>query len=449
MNEDKNEICFNVLLKVYRDNAYASIELDKVLKYLSKESNDDNAAYITKLFYGVIEKSTQFDYIISDIVDKQPKLPVKILIKMGLYQLKYMNVPSYAAINNIVNLTKKIGKAGVSGFINAVLRKVEKYETAFKSDTLEYLSFTYSVPMWLTKLIVNDYGYEFTKNFLNYDLPTQAHIRVNLNNISRTEFELKYPFLDEYKSKYGYYATRNMIKLMDNKDYIIQSLSSMIATKSYCEVLTLAKEQGLNQCELKNCKQFKTNNIFPTSKMDDLKLDILDLCSAPGGKAIYLKELFPNSSVFACDIHPHRVELIKKYAKFVGSDIFVQLNDAIVLNNNWINEFDLVLCDVPCSGIGVIKSKPDILLNRQENDIIDIVSLQTKIINTAANYVKKDGFLCYSTCTILKVENENMIEKFLINNKNFIKIDSLPDIKLFPQIDNCDGFYIARLKKIF
>ena len=421
MAEDKDLICYELLLKVFRDNAYASIELNSALK----RSSPEIAPYVTKLFYGVLEKSIYYDYVISKFATQKPKKPIAVIIKMGYYALENLNVPQYAVVNNMVNLCKKVGKGGASGFVNSVLRNFKQVELP-KEGSLQYLSVRYSVPEWLCKVFVDDYGYDFTQKMLSYESDNKTHIRVNTANITQEEFESKYCLHNNAeieRSKVGYYVSGKSLKGLKACDYVVQSASSIAAVYAYL---------------------YKQGNITK----------ILDLCAAPGGKSVLLKTL-TGAEVTACDIHKHRVELISQYATKASVKINAMLNDATQFRPEWENKFDLVVCDVPCSGLGVIGSKPDILYNRTRNDIDELVELQKKILLAAARYVKPGGRLCYSTCTVIHEENSGVVNDFLDNNDNFIRelIKSPYDdcekeeITLFPHINRTDGFYVAALKK--
>lgn len=421
MVEDKDLICYELLIKVFRDNAYASIELNSALKKCPPQI----APYVTKLFYGVLEKSIYYDYVISKFTASKPKKPIVIIIKMGYYALENMNIPQYAVVNNMVNLCKKVGKGGTAGFVNSVLRNFKSVDFP-QEGSLQYLSVRYSVPEWLCKAFVDDYGYEFTEKMLSYEPDNKTHIRVNFANISLEEFEKKYALSNNpeiERSKVGYYVSGKTLKSLNASDYVVQSSSSIAAVHAYL---------------------YKTHNIK----------NILDLCAAPGGKSVLIKTL-TGADVTACDVHKHRVELISQYAAAAAVQIKTVLNDATLFRPEWENKFDLVVCDVPCSGLGVIGAKPDILFNRMQGDIDELAELQRKILETAAKYVKLGGRLCYSTCTVMHKENSGVVNGFLKNHCNFERelIKSPYDdcekdeITLFPHVNHTDGFYVAVLKK--
>lgn len=425
VNNERHLICYKLLSEVFLDNAYGSIQLNAALS-LVKDAKD--RAYISNLFYGVLEKNVQLDYILRSLAQKKARPAIEIIIKMGLYQIRYMSTPIYAAINETVEFAKRLGKGGVSGFINALLRKSESFSLPQEGEIsqADYLSITFSIPKWIVVKLIDQYGYEFAKEFFSYKVDKRTHIRYNANVTNKDEFEKKLSKFEYTKSKLGYYVTHNTLKSLDRSAFTAQSLSSMIAV-----------------------------NCYVSSEICSPK--VLDLCGAPGGKSIYLKEIYPNAEVTCCDVHPHRVELIKKYASRMKSSITPALSDATAIFPEWFAAFDTVICDVPCSGIGVYKNKPDILLSKQPSDIEKIACTQRSILDNAKNYVKVGGALCYSTCTVFKEENDNNIEWFLQNNDNFV-LDKITSplvsnndgmVRIFPNTyDGADGFFVAKLRRV-
>ncbi len=415
---DRDYVCYELLMKVFRDNAYASIELNTALATVASADK----AYVTRLFYGVLERSVYYDYVLGKFAKEKPKKPIVVLIKMGYYLLENSSVPAYATVNNIVALCKKAGKGGASGFVNSALRNFGSVALPLEGTT-EYLSVRYSYPLWLCQMLCDEYGYDFTQRELAADAEKRTHIRVNTGVISLEDFTEKYRGKELDPSGVGYYVARNTVSELDAEDYVVQSAASVIAAKAYVAGLPLVE-------------------------------NILDVCAAPGGKSVLLSSL-TNAKVTACDLHPHRVDLIRKYASHCRADIQAVLQDATVFRPEWENKFDLVVCDVPCSGIGVAGSKPDILYNRAADDIEDLVTVQAKILRNASRYVRAGGRLCYSTCTVLRRENGAQIEAFLSEDKDFVRTPILSpldgkrydEIKLFRHLHHTDGFYVAALSK--
>lgn len=410
-------ICFRLLRNVLVEKGYGAISLSKQLNEIDSESDK---AYVSNLFYGTLEKNVQFDYVLSKLTQKKPKPSVGIAIKMGLYMLWYGNTPAYAATDKTVRLVKALGKEGVSGFVNAVLRNASSVTLPKVGEVgnADYLSITYSVPLWIVKELISDYGYETAEEIMKGEAEKRVHIRNNGRVI--TKEGLKKKLNGEYEStRYGFFVNYATTKNLVPSEYTVQSYASTVAVNAYVD------------------------GISPNT--------ILDLCGAPGGKSIYLEEL-TNASIICCDIHPHRVELIEKYVKRIKSGVSACLCDARRIMPEWLDRFDLVVCDVPCSGSGDFKSKPDVMFNRTQTDIAKIVESQNAILNTAKMYVKKGGYLCYSTCSIFKKENDNVISEFLRNNDDFTK-DAVGNscdgfVRLLPSIDKgADGFFVARLRR--
>jgi len=399
---------YEALKAVFIDKKYSTIALNDIL---SKSPVDSKPA-ITAIFYGVLENSLEFDWILDKLVEKKPQISIAIIIKIGLYFLRKTDTPSYASVSKTVDLAKAVGKSGASGFINAVLKKSISIKLP-EPNNIQNLSIISSFPVWILEKLQSKYDFGFAKAFVLAKPTTNTHIRVNLSHITRDEFEKKYPNIIKNRTKYGYYVCHTAQKAIDNSDYIVQSLASIKAVHNFIK--------------------------------DFIPKKILDLCASPGGKAVYLKQLFPEAEIVACDIHDHRVALIQQYASKVGTKITTLKNDATILNPNFINKFDLVICDVPCSGIGVAHKKPDILLTKKPGDISSLTAIQKSILQTASNYIVPNGRLCYSTCTVFSEENENIIDDFLESNNIFFQPQS--SLNLYPHIHGTDGFFATILER--
>ena len=389
---------------VFIDGAFCQKAVTDALKTV-KDSRQH--PFVTSAFYGILDKSIRLDKIISDLCDKKPSKEAALVDKIGLYYLGYADSPDYAAVNRAVNLSKHIN--GVfSGFINAVLKKSIGYEPKFRS-ALERFSYEHCAPEWLCKMLISDYSESRAATILDAVLPEKTHVRPITGRLSMQEFNKLKGNCEG--TEYGCYCSKSDMKRFPDDSVTVQSLSSVRAVHVY--------KRGINGGR------------------------VLDLCAAPGGKSVYLSEL-GLFDITACDIYPHKINLMKKYAAFAGAKIKTVLSDASRPNEKFVNGFDLVIADCPCSGTGTIKTKPDVLINRQPSDINDLTVLQSKILDCAAEYVKKEGVLCYSTCSVLKCENEGMRDKFLSAHKNYSFID---EEKFLPDTDKCDGFYIARFKR--
>lgn len=391
---------YNALRMVFIEGSYCAPAITRALKGFK---NVRSHPFVTSAFYGVLDNNVRLEKLISELCEKRPDKNSVVVLKIGIYYCNYADMPSYAAVNRGVELAKAVGAC--SGFINAVLKKSIGYEPKFNSE-LEKFSYTYNTPQWLCRQIIADYGEVKAAAILGAVLPQKTHIRPVNKRISMAEF--KNAVGDAEFTEYGCYVDRAAMDKLEPGTYAVQSVSSIRAVNTYA-------------------KGFSGG-------------DALDLCAAPGGKSVYLSEL-GDFNITACDIYPHKLDLMRGYAKKLGAKIEVALNDATVLNKDFINKFDIVIADCPCSGTGTLKTKPDILLNRKAEDITELADLQTKILNAAAEYVRPGGVLCYSTCSILKAENEKIVERFTATHGNYKLLDTT---KLLPDTDKCDGFYIAR-----
>lgn len=428
---------FEILLKIYNSNAYSNLTLDTYLKNSDTDVRDK--AFISALVYGVCERQLTLDYNLSKYL-KQPikKLKPEVLIAMriGAYQLLFMDkVPASAAINESVNLAKFNRASYASGLVNAVLRNVSKNGILLpKENGDNYLSVKYSCPSWLIDMWTNAYGKENTEKILQMSVgEVPVYIRVNT--------------------------------LKTDADKLISLLAEENVTAQKCDMLPnilVLKKQG----SVESLNAFK-DGLFHVqdfssqlccSLLDAKEGDsVLDVCSAPGGKAFTISEYMNNvGSVTACDIYSQRVKLINDGAERLGIDIITTaVSDATCYNENF-ELYDKVLCDVPCSGLGIIRRKPEIKYKSVE-DIDKLHNLQYSILCITARYVKNGGRLVYSTCSLNPDENTEVVTKFLNNNKDF-EITYIQDIEKFGIVENgmltvmpfkndSDGFFVAVLTR--
>jgi len=395
---EREHICYKLLLEVYSEGGYSNIVLGKGLNSVEEKDKP----YITRLFYGVLENNIQFDYVISKLTEKKPKTSVLVIIKIGLYLLRYSNAPQYASIDKTVELCKKVGKSALSGFVNAVLRKSEHINTQDICQSDLRLSVNYNYPLWIVKKLINRYGYDFANDLLKNSKINLTHIRHNSLNIDRKDLETILPWAK--KTLTGFYTDSRYTAIRPSL-YVVQSLASTIAV-NLCASLTSPK-------------------------------NVLDVCAAPGGKSVYLYEL-TKAKITSADVHSHRVELIKKYAEQVGARLNAVQNDATILKEDWMDKFDLVLCDVPCSGLGIIAKKPDIKY-KDKKEIERLPEIQLSILKNSSRYLKSGGRLLYSTCTLNPDENERITDAFLKENPNFKRAGK--PVTIFPDNGFEDGFF--------
>ncbi len=406
---------YNILSKVYSKGAF--------LKQAVQDTQIEplNRAKVIKICYGVLEKDVTLSYIITSLCEKQPKLSVRILIKIALYMIIYMEKSPYAVTDNTVELLKKLGKGGMKGFLNAVLRNFIRNGYKMPENEIDFLSVKYSYPKFLVETLISDYGKETAKKIMEYE-SVKTSVRFN-DDINGEEYLLNREYDFEKTPFYNTYFVNNfkMEEGFYNGDYTFQSIGSV----AICDGV----EKGEN---------------------------LLDVCSAPGGKTVNLSSKFTH--VTACELHEHRVQLLKSYCSRMKKENVTFLNkDMKEFYKPFENNFEAVLLDAPCSGFGVVKENPDIFLNRKKDDLNSIILEQSNLLNVASKYVKIGGYLYYSTCSILKDENVRQIAKFLKKFDNFIeektisKLNGVTEeygIQFLPHLSMGAGFYFVKLKRI-
>ncbi|MBE7087649.1 MAG: methyltransferase domain-containing protein [Clostridiales bacterium] len=406
--------CYSILNKVYSDKAFFKQALsDTVIE-------EKNRPLTVKTCYGVLERDGELSYYIKQIADKSPKLVIRTILKISMYAIKYLDKHGYAVTKNAVELTKKLGKAGMSGFVNAFLRKFIDYKFTLPKDEELRLSIKTSYPLFAVKQMVEKYGISRAEKILSaphadiclsfYDTDGKAYLESQNSEFESTPFENVYT-LKKFTRTPEY----------DDGVYTYQALGSV----AICEAVT--------PCE-----------------------SLLDCCSAPGGKAIRLSHKC--GSVTSWDIHEHRVELIESYkTRMHVTNVKASVKDAKVYDEEFKESFDAVLCDAPCSGLGVAGDNPDIKINRTEESVKELIEEQLQILTTVSKYLKKGGCLYYSTCSILPCENDGTIERFLELNKDFAveRVTSplngestLYGVQFLPDISGGNGFYLSKLKKV-
>lgn len=414
---------FQTLNEVYANRAFSSIALNRTLNNCTSKDK----ALVTKLVYGVLDNDIKLTYVIGKYVRKLPKGGALILLKMGAYCLMELSIPPYAVVNDLAELAKLSGDKYVVGFINATLKKLSLSVRDFDdypSDPIENASVRYSYPLWALKKLVKDYGRQLALSIVSYPPEQRSTVRFT-SDVDVSIINEKYgvqaqitPFGD------AFYVTGGLKN--DSDEYTTQSLSSM------CIARICADKLGFGR--------------------------FLDCCAAPGGKSVYVKQLRPDSDVTSCDVHPHRVELIKAYASRMNVRLNTCCQDMTEYRPDFSESFDVVLCDVPCSGFGVLNNRPDIKLFRDSADLPELMQLQYKILRNCANYVKKGGYLVYSTCTVFDNENGQNVRKFLkersdfeysqLNLPEFPNADGKGFYQFLPPIDGIQGFFVAVFKRV-
>ena len=451
------EAAFKALLAIERDGSYSNLELSKMLA--SDELS--NKGFIREIVYGVTENKIYLDYILDKFIKKgaaKTKLQALIILRMGVYQILFMNsVPNYAAVNESVALARRFAR-GMDGFINGVLRNfIRNMDSASEIDVkgqLEYLSIRYSCQLKLVEELVSMLGFEHAKMLLEHaGHRPPLSIRVNVAKISVKELA------DRLRAN-GFEIEGS--KLSDR--VLLVKGGALTEANEYKE--GLFSIQSEESCAIAD---------FADAKSTEL---VIDLCAAPGGKAAAMAEqmLKPSTStepltetepckksststepltktepgiadgkIIALELYEHRAALIEATARRLGlENIEVRCQNAVEQIDALVGKADLVLADVPCSGLGVIRRKPE-MKYRDEFDFDELVEIQKCILETGSSYLKPGGRLIYSTCTINPRENELMVKDFLERHEEFI---SEKEVKLSPFDNGYDGFYMNKLKKI-
>ena len=431
-----------MLMKMESSEAYSNLLLDHAFN--EAELSDRDKAFAAALFYGVLERRLTLDHVIrtnSKIAfEKLDKAAVQIL-RTGLYQLLYMpSVPESAAVNESVKMCKKLKCFSAQGFVNGMLRsfiRSGKKISYLGISPEKRLSVEYSCPEWLTEKFISEYGMDFAVRALKASVgkpPVYARV-----NVLRTTTDKVIAELSKHRIKAAPYP-------------------------GLVNCIRLEKAGDIEKCAPFRQGLFHVQDI--SSQLCCLTLrpvvneTVLDVCAAPGGKSFTLAELMGNNGkLYSMDLHDMRVGLIEDGAARLGIKIITAMQNDASKFNGALPQADRVLCDVPCSGFGVIRRKPEIKYKPPE-EFAGLPEIQYQILETSARYVKSGGTLVYSTCSMLKDENERQIARFLKDHPEF-EIDALPDtvpsalrahygengLQLLPCRDGVEGFFVARMKR--
>lgn len=424
---DKNRrIAYLTLMDVETKQSYSNLALNHHII----SGKPDAPAFVRELVYGVLENKMYLDYIIEQYV-KTPVRKMKasdlMVLRMGIYQLKFLDgVPEYAAVNESVDLAKRYCK-GREGFINGVLRsflrsgkEVELPDRA--KDEVQYLSIKYSYEPWIVELWLEQYAADFVEELLAAgNLTPDLVIRVNF--IKTTRDDLKKRIIAK-----GYKAEDGLL----------------------CKEALHVEGRGLLGGRLYNSGMFSVqdeSSILAVNMLDPQPDEtVIDVCAAPGGKTLAIAEKMRNrGTVTAWDIYKRKLAIIDKEAKRLGITIVTTRTwDATRVDSSMVEKADRVLVDAPCSGLGVVRRKPEIKYKKRSSEIDELPKKQLAILSASSKYVKPGGTLLYSTCTISPYENQQVVKDFLKRNPSFSKVEEL---QLLPNINNTDGFFICKMKK--
>jgi 16S rRNA (cytosine967-C5)-methyltransferase len=438
------ETAMDLLTAIEKNQAYSNILLNTTIE--KNELSSKDVGLLTELTYGTLQRRMALDFYLKPFLKNNNKLAnwIHHLLRLTLYQMVYLDkIPDRAAIYEAVEIAKTRGHKGIASLVNGVLRSIQRQGLpSFDevSDSTERLSLETSHPKWLVTRWVNQFGYDKTKEMceINLTAPLQT-ARVNLTRISRDEcvsileqdgFEIeKSPIIPEaIRCLKGNVASSTPFKY---GLLTIQDESSMLASYAL----------GVMENE-----------------------SVLDACAAPGGKSTHIAEKMNNTGeVWSIDLHQHKVKLINENARRLGLENIKTITmDSRSVGEKFKEEtFDRILLDAPCSGLGVMRRKPDMKYTKLEQDIERLSTIQQDLLKSVSRLLKKGGLLVYSTCTVDKEENEKTIQTFLKDNPEFEGDMTLKnrmpdaiqtlvtgfDLQIFPQDFGSDGFYIAALRK--
>ncbi|MDQ0217128.1 16S rRNA (cytosine(967)-C(5))-methyltransferase RsmB [Peribacillus cavernae] len=437
------EIALDVLESVEKNQSYSNLLLNAMIQKHQLKGSD--SGLLTEITYGTIQRKMTLDYYLQPYIKNQKKtLPwVVNLLRLSLYQMVFLDkVPDHAILFEAVEIAKKRGHKGISSMVNGVLRNIQRKGVPSLDaieDEVERLSIGTSHPLWLVERWIAQFGFEKTKQMCETNLtaPSQT-ARVNLRKISRDQ-------LVGALTEEGYQVEKSMVV----PEAIHCFRGNLAHSESYqLGFLTIQDESSM-----------LVAHAIAASGNDM----VLDCCAAPGGKTTHIAEGLTTGQVTALDLHEHKVKLIKEQAERLGlRNIKTHVSDSRKVQEIFHKEgFDRILIDAPCSGLGVMRRKPDVKYTKSEEDIIRLSSIQEQLLDAAAPLLKKGETLIYSTCTVDKQENDRVAASFLAKHLDFEPDASLgsrmPDevkpfvqenaIQVLPQYFGSDGFFIASFRK--
>lgn len=434
------QAAFEALLKIQREGAYSNLVVDAALKE-NDHFDERDKAFFSNLVYGTLDRLILIDYNLSLYLNqpvRKLKPELHTILRLGTYQLLFLDkVPSRAAVNESVNLAKVNKSAFAASLVNAVLRRVADNGLQLPEGDENgpaYLAIKYSCPEWLISLWIDAYGFENAVAIAEKALEP-APVVVKVNTTKTTVDDLIWKLAED-----GVVAVKSE-KYSDS--LVLENTGAVEELNAYKEGLFHAQDFASQLC----CRAVDAQ----------IGETVFDLCSAPGGKAFTIAEAMQNTGcVRAFDVYQSRVDLIRNGAKRLGLiNVYTYLSDASIFNENY-GMADRVLCDVPCSGLGIIRRKPEIRFKKTA-DIDNLPELQYRILCNATRYLKDGGRLVYSTCTLNPKENEEVCDRFLAEHPEYEAVEILPEIRrysdkdkyltLMPHIHSTDGFFVAAFCK--
>lgn len=440
------EITFNILLRIEKDQSYSHLLIDQAIQ--KNELIRKDARLLTEIVYGTVQRQMTLDYFINSFIRKNQTIDhwVRVLLRMSIYQMTYLDrVPSYAVIHEAVEIAKAHGHRGIGSFVNGLLRSVQRQgipDLNEIKDKTKRLSIATSHPLWLVNRWVQMYGFALTEKMCHANLKQkQISVRVQPLKITREKA------IEQLKKC----NIRARESLFSNQGIVIEE-GNVLQTDLFKEgYITIQDETSMLVSEMLTVKP---------------KMHVLDTCSAPGGKVTHIAELMNNEGkIHAYDLHQRKLNIVDQRQKQLDLSIIkTKQGDARNLREKYEeNSFDRILIDAPCSGLGVVQSKPDIKYSKQQEDIERLAEIQLNMLKEVAPLLKEEGRLIYSTCTVDREENENVIKNFLHITDEFVVdqqfFTELPiflqqspgmskwGLQIFPHSFQTDGFFLTRIKR--
>lgn len=420
------KLAIDAIDKIMTSNGYSNIVVNDTLK--KYELSQEDKSLFTNLVYGTLQHLLTIEYYLEPFIKKKPKHYIYYLLCMSIYQLVYLNTPAYAVLNEAVGIAK-LKDSKLASFVNGTLRNFLKNnlrdieELRRNGDEITYLSVKYSHPSWLVAFFLKDYSFSVVEEILKEN-NVEKRDAIRVNTLKSNKEEVK-----EKLTKIGINFEESDIAsdaLIVDKPII----NTEVMIRGLATIQDISSQLVSIVCDPKE------------------KSSILDLCSAPGGKASHLAALMNNTGrIFACDIYPHKIKLMNELFNRLGvENVKTQQIDARLVKNVVRSScFDYVICDAPCSGLGVISHKVDLKYHINLDAVDGIINLQKEILDATCNLVKVGGFYLYSTCTINKDENEYQIKDFLARHPRF---EVVYEKQILPFEHHTDGFYICKMRRI-
>ncbi len=427
------EAALAALERCRRDKAWSNASIDNVIRKYELDRRD--AALASRLCLGVLQNRTLCDFYIDGLCSTKLEPKVRDILRMGIYQLLFLDrIPERAAVNESVRLCKKVGYARASGLVNAVLRRVslgDLPEIPGKGSA-EYLAIRYSHPRWLSERLIATRGYDFTEAFFSAD-NTPPGICIQVNTLKT-----------------------------DVRDYTSALERAGVEYLTFDTPCGCIELSGGNVTELPGFEEglFYVQDRAARTAVEiaapEPGMYVLDACAAPGGKSFAAAIGMNNEGhILSCDIHEKKLSLIRGGAERLGIEIIdTASSDARAFDESRAEKYDLVIADVPCSGMGVIRKKPEIR-EKTEQEIAALPRIQSDILRNLSRYVRPGGTLLYSTCTVLAEENEAVVRGFLSENKSFepepFEVNGIKAVDgmytFWPNVDATDGFFAAKMRR--